>query len=50
MDFVPGAIIDDALFEPCGYSANGLLSVSTSVVSFAKITKRKLLLVLKSKR
>jgi len=27
-EFLPGAVIDAALFEPCGYSANGLLDVS----------------------
>ncbi|KAK3096816.1 hypothetical protein FSP39_003563 [Pinctada imbricata] len=26
VDIVPGAIIDDFLFDPCGYSMNGLLS------------------------
>lgn len=27
-EFLPGAVIDAALFEPCGYSANGLLDES----------------------
>ncbi|XP_078375169.1 S-adenosylmethionine decarboxylase proenzyme-like isoform X2 [Oculina patagonica] len=27
-DFLPGALIDAALFDPCGYSANGLLDDS----------------------
>ena len=27
-EFLPGALIDAALFDPCGYSANGLLDVS----------------------
>ena len=27
-NLLPGAVIDAALFDPCGYSANGLLSVS----------------------
>lgn len=27
-DFLPGAVIDAALFDPCGYSANGLLDDS----------------------
>lgn len=26
-EFLPGAVIDAALFEPCGYSANGLLDM-----------------------
>ena len=24
-DLIPGTVIDDVLFEPCGYSMNGLL-------------------------
>ncbi|XP_032232469.2 S-adenosylmethionine decarboxylase proenzyme isoform X2 [Nematostella vectensis] len=28
-DFIPGAIIDDFLFDPCGYSMNGLFGVSS---------------------
>lgn len=27
-DFVPGALIDDALFDPCGYSLNGMIDDS----------------------
>ncbi|XP_015764964.1 PREDICTED: S-adenosylmethionine decarboxylase proenzyme-like [Acropora digitifera] len=27
-NLLPGAVIDAALFDPCGYSANGLLSIS----------------------
>ena len=27
-NLLPGAVIDAALFDPCGYSANGLLNVS----------------------
>ena len=32
-EFLPGAVIDAALFEPCGYSANGLLDVSKNTSS-----------------
>ena len=33
-DFLPGAEIDDALFDPCGYSANGLIDVSECYFEF----------------
>ena len=26
-DLIPGTMVDDVIFEPCGYSANAILKV-----------------------
>ncbi|KAK3741614.1 hypothetical protein QZH41_008373 [Actinostola sp. cb2023] len=45
-DFLPGALIDDALFDPCGYSMNGLINVTAyenSVIPHRKFPIKRLL-------
>ena len=33
LDLIPGSIVDSKIFEPCGYSLNGIVEVRTSTVS-----------------
>ena len=33
-DLIPGAILDDKIFEPCGYSLNAIVKVSRSTLVF----------------
>ena len=30
LDLIPGSIVDSKIFEPCGYSLNGIVEVHTN--------------------
>ena len=41
-DLIPGAILDDKIFEPCGYSLNAIVKVSRSTLVFVCVCQDQL--------